>query len=186
VTLRLVFDDAAHPDFDLDLWLAEDALHRDARAPSVAIQEARGWLARAEAILRRPASPLAAVQPPKATTAREPRPERLFAAASFGAFGVALAWLSLTPWMAFAGVAVAVITLATALTSAVPGWLDAIRPLSPLSPAYDAVRAAISGGPGITAGVFTLIAWTLLGALFSVAAILRARTVSPAALATVS
>jgi putative membrane protein len=84
------------------------------------------------------------------------------------------------------GVAVAVITLATALTSAVPGWLDAIRPLSPLSPAYDAVRAVVSGGPGITAGVFTLIAWTLLGALFSVAAILRARTVSPAALAMVS
>ena len=84
------------------------------------------------------------------------------------------------------GVAVAVITLATALTSAVPGWLDAIRPLSPLSPAYDAVRAVVSGGPGITAGVFTLIAWTLLGAVFSVAAILRARTVSPAALATVA
>ncbi len=84
------------------------------------------------------------------------------------------------------GVAVAVVTLATALTSTVPGWLDAIRPLSPLSPAYDAVRAAVSGGPGITGGVFTLIAWTLLGALFSVAAILRARTVSPAALATVS
>lgn len=84
------------------------------------------------------------------------------------------------------GVAVAIITLATALTSAVPGWLDAIRPLSPLSPAYDAVRAVVSGGPGITSGVFTMIAWTLLGALFSVAAILRARTVSPAALATVS
>ena len=84
------------------------------------------------------------------------------------------------------GVAVAVITLATALTSAVPGWLDALRPLSPLSPAYDAVRAVVSGGPGVTGGVFTLIAWTLLGAIFSVAAILRARTVSPAALATVS
>ncbi len=84
------------------------------------------------------------------------------------------------------GVAVAVITVATALTSTVPGWLDAIRPLSPLSPAYDAVRAVVSGGPGITGGVFVLIAWTLLGALFSVAAILRARTVSPAALATVS
>jgi len=40
--------------------------------------------------------------------------------------------------------------------------------------------------PGITAGVFTLIAWTLLGAVFSVAAILPARTVSPAALATVA
>jgi putative membrane protein len=84
------------------------------------------------------------------------------------------------------GVAAAVITLATALTSAIPGWLDAIRPLSPLSPAYDAIRAVVSGGPGITGGVFALIAWTLLGAVFSVAAILRARTVSPAALATVS
>jgi putative membrane protein len=84
------------------------------------------------------------------------------------------------------GVAVAVITVATALTSAVPGWLDAIRPLSPLSPAYDAVRAVVSGGPGVTGSVFALIAWTLLGALFSVAAILRARTVSPAALAAVS
>jgi putative membrane protein len=84
------------------------------------------------------------------------------------------------------GVAVAVITLATALTSTVPGWLDAIRPLSPLSPAYDAVRAVVSGGPGLTAGVFTLIAWTLMGAVFSVAAILRARTVSPAALVAVA
>ena len=84
------------------------------------------------------------------------------------------------------GVAFAVITLATALTSTVPGWLDAIRPLSPLSPAYDAVRAVVSGGPGVTGGVFALIAWMLLGALFSVAAILRARTVSPAALAAVS
>ena len=84
------------------------------------------------------------------------------------------------------GVAFAVITLATALTSAVPGWLDAIRPLSPLSPAYDAVRAVVSGGPGVTGGVFALIAWTLLGALFSVAAILRARTVSPAALPALS
>lgn len=84
------------------------------------------------------------------------------------------------------GVAFAVITSATALTSAVPGWLDAIRPLSPLSPAYDAARAVVSGGPGVTGAVFALIAWTLLGALFSVAAILRARTVSPAALVAVS
>ncbi len=74
VTLRLVFDDAAHPDFDLDLWLAEDALRRDARPPSVAIHEARGWLARAEAILRRPTSQGAAVQPPKPAPAAEPDP----------------------------------------------------------------------------------------------------------------
>ena len=84
------------------------------------------------------------------------------------------------------GIAAAVVTAATALTSAVPGWLDVVRPLSPLSPAYDAVRAVVSGGPGVTTPVFVLIAWTLLGAGFTVAAIMRARTVSPAALATVS
>jgi hypothetical protein len=53
VTLRLVFDDPRHPDFDLDLWLPEDESRRDSRAPSAAVEEARGWLARAEAILRR-------------------------------------------------------------------------------------------------------------------------------------
>lgn len=84
------------------------------------------------------------------------------------------------------GIAAAVVTAATALTSAVPGWLDVVRPLSPLSPAYDAVRAVVSGGPGVTGPVFLLIAWTLIGAVFTVAAILRARTVSPAALAAVS
>jgi putative membrane protein len=97
---------------------------------------------------------------------------------------------ALSAWTKGAGrlvaVAFAVVTVATALTSSVPGWLDALRPLSPLSPAHDAVRAVVSGGPGVTGGVFALIAWTLLGALFSVAAILRARTVSPAALAAVA
>jgi hypothetical protein len=53
VTLRLVFDDARHPDFNLDLWLPEDESRRDARHPSAAIEEARSWLGRAEAILRR-------------------------------------------------------------------------------------------------------------------------------------
>ncbi len=96
---------------------------------------------------------------------------------------------ALTAWAKGAGrvvgIAAAVVTGATAVTSAVPGWLDAIRPLSPLSPAYDAVRAVVSGGPGVTTPVFLLIGWTLLGAIFTVAAILRARTVSPAALAPV-
>ena len=66
VTLRLVFDDARHPDFDLDLWLPRDQLRRDARPPAMAIEEARGWLARAEAILRRP--------PPAPTVRSAPPP----------------------------------------------------------------------------------------------------------------
>jgi hypothetical protein len=69
VTLRLVFDDARSPDFDLDLWLTRDQLRRDALPPSLAIEEARGWLARAEAILRRPApasAPASTSAPPTA------------------------------------------------------------------------------------------------------------------------
>lgn len=57
VTLRLVFDDPHHPDFDLDLWLAGDETRRRASSPSDAVQEANQWLARAEAILRRPIAP---------------------------------------------------------------------------------------------------------------------------------
>jgi hypothetical protein len=56
VTLRLVFDDPKHPDFDLDLWLAGDEARRGAGKPAAAVQEANRWLARAEAILRRPAA----------------------------------------------------------------------------------------------------------------------------------
>jgi hypothetical protein len=75
VTLRLIFDDAAHPDFDLELWLPEDALRRDARPPAAAIQEARGWLARAEAILRRPAPAAAPQTPQQPPPVARPRPE---------------------------------------------------------------------------------------------------------------
>jgi len=64
VTLRLIFDDPRHPDFDLVLWLPEDLSRRDGRAPAEAIQEARSWMARAEAILRR--APAVAVRPPSA------------------------------------------------------------------------------------------------------------------------
>lgn len=60
VTLRLIFDDPHHPDFDLDLWLAGDETRRRASSPSDAVQEANQWLARAEAILRRPIAPHAA------------------------------------------------------------------------------------------------------------------------------
>ena len=77
VSLRLIFDNAAHPDFNLDLWLPEDGLRRDARPPAVAIQEARGWLARAEAILRRPevAASVAREKVQAATPPAEPPPK---------------------------------------------------------------------------------------------------------------
>ena len=63
VTLRLIFDDPHHPDFDLDLWLAGDEARRRASSPAEAMQEANRWLARAEAILRRPVSPRAGATP---------------------------------------------------------------------------------------------------------------------------
>jgi hypothetical protein len=56
VTLRLIFDDPRHPDFDLDLWLPGDEDRRIPVTPAKAVQEANRWLARAEAILRRPAA----------------------------------------------------------------------------------------------------------------------------------
>ena len=69
VTLRLIFDDPRNPDFDLDLWLRGDEARRDDWSPQAAIQEANRWLARAEAILRRPpapkAAPVVAAPPPR-------------------------------------------------------------------------------------------------------------------------
>lgn len=69
VTLRLIFDDPHHPDFDLDLWLAGDETRRRTTSPGDAMQEANRWLARAEAILRRPIAPRAAVETPPAAPA---------------------------------------------------------------------------------------------------------------------
>jgi hypothetical protein len=53
VSLRLLFDDARYPDFSLELWNPRDTLNKAARPASAAIREARGWLGRAEAIMRR-------------------------------------------------------------------------------------------------------------------------------------
>lgn len=70
VTLRLVFDDPGHPDFELDLWRAADAARYPDASPKASVQEANKWMARAEAILRRPvagravAEPVVAAPPP--------------------------------------------------------------------------------------------------------------------------
>jgi hypothetical protein len=70
VTLRMLFDDPAHPDFDLDLWIA-DAPQRKGGPATVAgaVQEANRWLARAESILRRQVGAA-----PAAVAARPPPP----------------------------------------------------------------------------------------------------------------
>jgi len=52
VRLRLVFDDPAHPDFDLDLWTDARPVRKGAGAAD-ALEEANRWLARTEALLRR-------------------------------------------------------------------------------------------------------------------------------------
>jgi hypothetical protein len=79
VALRLVFDDPGSPDFVLDLWLPEDEGRRDELPPDEAIAEANRWLARIEALLRRPTTkprstsmPAPAVTPPPVVEAPLP------------------------------------------------------------------------------------------------------------------
>jgi hypothetical protein len=76
VRLRLLFDDPSHPDFDLDLWLAEDAGLRGRLDPEDALAEANRWMARLEALLRRTASPRsrAAVAPAATPVPRREHP----------------------------------------------------------------------------------------------------------------
>ncbi len=77
ITLRLVFDDPRNPDFELDLWLRGDEARRDDWSPRAAIGEANRWLARIEAIVRRPARPAPPppiVAQPPAVAAAPPRP----------------------------------------------------------------------------------------------------------------
>lgn len=54
VRLRFIFDDAGYPDFDIDLWRTEDQDLPGRRSAEVALQEANRWMARMEAVLRRP------------------------------------------------------------------------------------------------------------------------------------
>jgi hypothetical protein len=72
VALRLIFDDPTHPDFVLDLWLPEDEGRGDELPPDEALAEANRWLARIEALLKRPGQarrPRAAVTPPQPAAA---------------------------------------------------------------------------------------------------------------------
>ncbi|MDB5441791.1 MAG: hypothetical protein JWP86_613 [Phenylobacterium sp.] len=68
VRLRLIFDDPRHPDFLMDLWLPEDEIRKNAMSAPEAVQESNRWIARVEAVLRRPTPrrdpPLVAAQAP--------------------------------------------------------------------------------------------------------------------------
>ena len=77
VTLKLIFDDPRHPDFELDLWLEGDQQRRETRSPADAIQEANRWLLRADAIVRRPLAPRPQAQ--AAVQTRAPSAERAIA-----------------------------------------------------------------------------------------------------------
>lgn len=74
VTLRLLFADPRHPDFDLHLYLAGDEAGPKPRTPADAILEANRWLARADAILRRPIAPRGPAPAPTPRGA-EPSPD---------------------------------------------------------------------------------------------------------------
>ena len=54
VTIRLIFDDPSHPDYELVLWDPHDALTARAEGPRAAMDTARKWFYHVEAILRRP------------------------------------------------------------------------------------------------------------------------------------
>lgn len=75
VRLRFVFDDPGHPDFEIDLWLAEDEGRRGRLQAEEALQAANRWMARMESILRRPvAKPAPPVQSAAAPHAPPPAP----------------------------------------------------------------------------------------------------------------
>ena len=54
VVLRFVFDDPHDPDFEFEIYAPDDARRRDDRGPAAAVQVARRWFARLEAVLRMP------------------------------------------------------------------------------------------------------------------------------------
>ena len=62
VRLRFVFDDPAHPDFEMDLWRPEDEGRPGRLDAEAALADANRWMASMEALLRRPtaARPVAA------------------------------------------------------------------------------------------------------------------------------
>lgn len=64
IGLRLYFEDPHHPDFDLDLWFAGDETRRKPVTATEALKEAKRWMTRIEAVLRRAPARRARPTPP--------------------------------------------------------------------------------------------------------------------------
>lgn len=99
----------------------------------------------------------------------------LLGAAAFAAVNHALAGLFGTGGR-LVSLVFLLLAVVPAVSSAAPGFFDAVRPLSPLSPALDAVRAVMTGGsPALQA--LLLVAWLLVGVTASAVGVARSRTV---------
>ena len=79
VSLRLIFDDPRHPDFELDLWEQGE----ESGSPAASVQEANRWIASVESLLRRaarraeqanPQAPAAPLPPPASPPQPDPAP----------------------------------------------------------------------------------------------------------------
>ena len=104
-----------------------------------------------------------------------------------GAAAFALVNQALVAWFSGAGrvvsVALAVLAAADLVTSASPSVFGALRMLSPLSPAIDAIRAVVTGSSGVAINVAGVVGWLAIGGLAAAIAVLRSRTTTFRALA---
>lgn len=110
---------------------------------------------------------------------------------SFGVLGVllvggvmfALVNHALAAWMGnigrFLALLMAALTLAGALTSAVPGVYDTLRPLLAPVPVLDAVRAVATGG-SLSGPLLGIVAWGLVAGIGSGLAVARRRGLTAA------
>ncbi|GEM_PF-6513287 len=73
-------------------------------------------------------------------------------------------------------IGLATVTLVSVVTAAFPTTLDTVRKLSPTTPMVDALRAAMTGAPGLSHNLWMLAGWLAGGLLFSALAVLRARS----------
>ena len=78
--------------------------------------------------------------------------------------------------------AMVMVTVVTAATATAPSFFGALRGLSPVSAALDAVREVSTTG-NLTIPVFVLVGWAIVGVVGAVASVARTRMVPMASLA---